>query len=397
MDKSPLLIGVDGGASKVSAWKIIYNRQDETFSLGNANSTKAYREIIGYVPNYKPVELNVQLSERNAEIMPGSDEKQQAGVYVEACAQAVFDLTEKTGNKNVLIGIGMPGLKTADKRGIEVVANGPRMVNYAENLESRLKELGVNLASKIDHLGSDADYCGIGENYSAEGLFRTASNAYYLGGGTGVADAMKIEGELITFDEAKPWIAKTWEMKSENGVSLELLTSVSGIQKTYAGFANVSIEELNKQGLFPLQMAERAYKGEQAALYTFKVVNDNLAKLLYERLVTLNQGWKNLFDFVNPNRPKPDAKHKFCGKVFDLLIIGQRLGDLFEDQYGSEVVRKPVLQMLDELIQKSPYLTNEVKKHYQNLNQIVKISKLREAPALGAGVDAFLSKTENEL
>ncbi|WP_167608687.1 ROK family protein [Maribellus sediminis] len=392
MENQALLIGIDGGATKVSAWEIVYDKQQSTFVLGAANAVKSYREIEGFIPDFKPVELTVQLNERTAEIHPTSEEKQQAAVYVEACAQAIHALAQQTGKAEVLIGIGMPGLKTDSKRGIAVVANGPRMVDYADRLEQRLLELGIQLAAPIAHLGSDADYCGIGENYAQEGLFRSVSNAYYLGGGTGVADAMKLDGKLVTFDNAKEWMAKTWEMKSAEGISLELVTSVSGIQRTYAGFAGKTLEELNEAEIYPLQISGLAKSGEEAAIRTFEVVNQNLARLLYERIVTLNQGWKDLFGFVNPNRPALNPEHPNEGKVFEVLIIGQRLGDLFDDENGKEIVRKPVLAQLHELIQNSEFLPAEIKKHYKDIDAVVQVSKLREAPALGAGVDAFLAR-----
>ena len=79
-------------------------------------------------------------------------------------------------------------------------------------------------------------------------------------------------------------------------------------------------------------------------------------------------------------------------KLFDKIIIGQRLGDLFDDQYGAEVVKKPVLNMLQDLIQNSDFLNQEEKSWYKKLDAIVMSSLLREAPALGAGIDAFLNK-----
>jgi len=285
----------------------------------------------------------------------------------------------------------MPGLKTNDKRGIAVVANGPRMTDYSDMLEKRLKSLDIDLAHPVDHLGSDADYCGIGENYSQEGLFRNFTDAYYLGGGTGVADAMKLNGELVTFDNSKDWIAKTWEMKSIEGISLERVTSVSGIQKTYAELAGKTIEELNSKNIYPLQISDLAKDGDKAAIKTYQIVNQNLALLLYERIVTLNKGWHKLFDFVNPNKPELTQEHPYRKKVFDVIVIGQRLGELFDYKTGAEIVKKPVLDMLNDLIQNSDILSDNVKSHYQNPDNIIKTSKLREAPALGAGIDAFLS------
>ena len=392
MGKQILLIGIDGGATKVSAWEIVYNERHSTFLLGTVSASKSYREISGYIPDFMPVDLNIQLNERDSEINLTEEEKQQAEVYVQACALAVEELVQKKRCRDVLIGIGMPGLKTVNKRGIAVVANGPRMLDYAQELEEKLMSRNIHLVSFINHLGSDADYCGIGENYSEEGLFRTVENAYYLGGGTGVADAMKLDGKLLTFDQSREWICKTWEMKSLEGLPLERVTSVSGMQRTYAEFAGKSVEELNIKEIYPLQIAALAKQGEAAAVKAFEVVNRNLARLLYERIVTLNAGWKGLFDFVNPNRPKLNGQHEFPGKVFDTIVIGQRLGDLFEDNIGNKIVKDTVIRQLDDLIQNSEFLSEGAKAHYSDLESVVKTSKLREAPALGAGIDAFLSK-----
>ncbi len=391
MQTEPLLIGIDGGATKVSAWEIVYDQLNSTFSLGKVNSTKSYREIDGYIPDFVPVDINTQLKESESVITCTKEELQQAAVYVEACALAIDEIVKKTGKSKVLIGIGMPGIKTEDKRGIAVVANGPRMTRYAEMLENRLKKLNIKPACPVDHLGSDAVYCGIGENYSEEGLFRNCSSAYYLGGGTGVADAMKIDGELVTFDNSKDWIAKTWEMKSIEGLSLERITSIGGIQKTYAEIAGKTVEELNAKGIYPLQIAELAKKGEKAAVETYDIVMRNLSLLLYERIVTLNKGWQGLFGFVNPGKPALEQDHAYRGKVFDSIIIGQRLGELFDDKSGEEIVRKPVLNRLDRLIRESELLPDAVKSHYKDLDEIVKTSRLREAPALGAGIDAYLT------
>ncbi len=394
MQTEPLLIGIDGGATKVSAWEIVYNKSNSTFSLGKVNSTKSYREISGYIPDFIPVDINVQFNERDSKINCTKEELQQAAVYVEACSLAINEIVKKTGRTTILIGIGMPGLKTEDKRGIAIVANGPRMIDYSNLLEGHLKLLNINLAYPVNHLGSDADYCGIGENYSQDGLFRDCSNAYYLGGGTGVADAMKLDGEIVTFDNSKDWIAKTWEMKSIEGLPLERVTSVSGIQKTYAERAGKSIEDLTSKGIYPLQISDLAKNGEEAAIKTYQVVNQNLARLLYERIVTLNKGWQNLFEFINPNKPKLNQQHIYFGKVFDTIIIGQRLGELFDYKTGAEIVKRPVLSQLNNLIQSSDILPESAKSHYQDLNKIIKTSKLREAPALGAGIDAFLTKNE---
>ena len=114
--------------------------------------------------------------------------------------------------------------------------------------------------------------------------------------------------------------------------------------------------------------------------------------MLYERIVTLNKWWQNLFEFINPNKPELNQNHTFRGKVFDAIIIGQRLGELFDYDTGANIVKKPVISQLNDLIQNSNILSETAKLHYQDLNKIIKTSKLREAPALGAGIDAFLTR-----
>lgn len=390
--KDILLIGIDGGATKVSGWQVIADEEKLTFKLSNFSSSKSYHEIPGFLTDFSPVAIPEQFSERDAgNIRPTSAEKQQEAVYVEACARVIEELCEKEPGKKILAGIGMPGLKTADKRGIWVVANGPRMLHYADLLEARLAKKGIEFQAPISHLGSDADYCGIGENYAADGLFRNVQNAYYLGGGTGVADAMKLNGELLPFDAIKDWLAKTWEMKSADGRTLERFTSVGGMQAVYAEISGKKLSDLNEQNIYPLQIAELAVKGDGAAQEMIALAMENLSLLLFERITSLYSGSQGVFQFVNPNRPQLSKQHPYLGNVFDCIIIGQRLGELFDSDFGEQALRSPIFKKLGALISKSDNLDIEAKKHYADLNKIIKTSKLREAPALGAGIDAYLT------
>ena len=61
---------------------------------------------------------------------------------------------------------------------------------------------------------------------------------------------------------------------------------------------------------------------------------------------------------------------------------------------GNEVLTKPLIINLNQLIEESDCLSQSVKEHYLN-NTILFYSKLREAPALGAGIDAYLTFTKN--
>ena len=391
--KNAILIGIDGGASKLSGWTVEFNQNTGLFRLGNLNVQKKYSDYQGYNEDFEPVDLKTQLNEMNTQIFIAKEEKVQAEIYMKAAADVTLELLQAYKDKKALIGIGMPGLKTKDQRGISAIANGPRMPAYCNFLEEEIHEQGLELLAPIAHLGSDADYCGLGEEYSENGLFRNIDHAYYLGGGTGVADALKLNGKLVRFDHAKLWIAKTWEMKCEKGNSLEQYTSASGIQKIYSHYSKISIQDLNKNQIFPTQILEKALKNEKAAFNTLREVGKYLAELIFERITTIYSGWSANFSFLNPKREMLTRDHEYRGILLERIVIGQRLGDLLLQSRGTNILWSEVLKDLCEMIHTTG--DNKLKEHFLRNGKFheekIQISKLREAPALGAGIDAFIS------
>lgn len=395
MTQDLLIVGIDGGATKVSGWTAV-RKNDGTFELGDLNVQKKYSEYDYYDPKFVPVEIKIQLKEMDEGIHLTDDEKRQGLAYMYAAADVIIELVKANPGKDVIAGIGMPGLKTKDKRGISALANGPRLPEYATIIENRISLNDVSLASPIDHLGSDADYCGLGEEYSSQGQFRGVENSYYLGGGTGVADALKLRGKLIPFDAIKPWMAKAWEMKADSGKSMERYCSAAGIQSIYSENAGVPVADLNENEIYAPQIIDKAIQEEKAAVKTMKDVSYYLAELLFERMTTLYGGSQGKFEFVNPARGRLIPHHPYKGTLLDHIIIGQRLGDYLEESRGKNQMWEPMIRHLSELIAENEGLTKEFKEHYFkgntfNENRIV-LSKLREAPAMGAAVDAWLSR-----
>jgi len=390
--KNILLLGIDGGATKINGWIIDHNSESNSFALGNKNIQKKYKDYKGFDPGFTPINIHTQLAEMNSKINLTSEEIIQGQSYINAAVDVITELTKIEPDKKVLIGFGMPGLKSTNKRGIVALANGPRMPLFAEKIEQKLIKNGVSLQKPISHLGSDADYCGIGEEYASEGLFKNVSNSYYIGGGTGVADALKLNDALLPFDKIKECIAKAWEMKSESGLSLERYASASGIQFIYSKYSGITVEELNNREIYPPQILKLAISNNKHALQTINDVSKNISKLIFERITTLYFGWKDVFTFVNPNKPKLKTNHSYIGTLLDRIIVGQRLGDLLQESKSSVLLWNQILDKLSEL-------TNETtdkafKKHYLNngifKENLIQISKLREAPVIGAGVDAYL-------
>jgi predicted NBD/HSP70 family sugar kinase len=392
--KNILLIGIDGGATKVAAWQVNAEDNGKTFSLGDKNAVVNYNQLPDFDANFTPQLLNTQLSEFRAhEIKTTPDEDKQGEVYISACSKAVASLAQSISASTLLLGIGMPGLKTADKRGIAVLVNGPRIPEYAACLEEKLKQAGISLAAPIHKLGSDADYCGIGENYAKHSNFSNIQSAYYLGGGTGAADAMKLNGRLLPFDDAKAWIAKSWEMQNDHKISLEKYASAAGIQYIYAQNAGRTLQEIQESKLYPHQIAEQALTGDKPARQTFTDIANNLSLLLYERITTLHCGWQNLFSFVNAGRAIPQKEHPFLGNLFDRIIIGQRLSELMRSRPGQELLTIPLLDTLSRLINDSTCLDEQTKAHHLHgtifRSERLVFSTLREAAALGAAIDAY--------
>ena len=96
-----LIVGVDGGATKVSAWEVKFNDKTRVFSLGSLNAEKKYSEIHGFIENFKPVDIQTQLKDRDSgNISPSPYEQQQEEVYVKSCALVIEEIAKRSDTKN---------------------------------------------------------------------------------------------------------------------------------------------------------------------------------------------------------------------------------------------------------------------------------------------------------
>ncbi len=383
MSDNTLLIGVDGGATEIKAHEVIARQvgDERQFELGKASASRVYERVEGFVP----VPVPQQLSERDQnalEIKP--TEKQQADKWIEAAFEAIAEVVNSASSRGpVQIGVGMPGLKSPGKRGIVVINNGPRLPKYLEQLESKLEAAGIKLAAPIAALGSDADYCGIGEEYASDGLFRDVDNAYYMGAGTGIADAMKLKGKLVTFDEAASWIQKAWQVASSFGPTFEKLVSAKSMNETYHRLVGHPSEASAK---YP---EVDAANGQPIAMSWMESVAMLAAELIFERLQTITTGRPNLTDRGEAYAAL-NADHPYRGTKVDRVIIGQRLGQICSQPSGNLDLLKRIAKYLAAFISESK--NNELIEAYAPKGQLnpnlVKASRLRAAPAIGAAVAA---------
>ncbi len=453
-----LLIGVDGGATEVKAHAVACDdlEKPSSFELRPEHGSRVYPRVSGFAP----LLAAEQLAQRDAgQIKLTAKEVEQGRLYVQAAGEVIADVAQQCAAKRVLVGIGMPGLKTPDGRGTNTMNNGPRIPDYLDALEQNLTSAGLELVAPIAALGSDADYCGLGEEFAADGLFRDVENAYYVGCGTGIADALKLRGKLVPFDAAKSWIQKSWQMASALGPTFEKLISASSLNRVYADLTKetkrpfdkaqgrlrdeetkdecgtavsaVGTGESTAQGAVAHEPRGFSPRGPRAARGTRRARRPDatgaaatvprsaypevaaaagdpvaiawldtaalvLAELIFERLWTIRNGRAEAahrgeaYAKLNPD-------HDYRGTLLDRVIIGQRVGQIYGDARFRAVFGDKLDANLAALIAGSEdsemreadlRRTTRPPRPAQLKPGFVLPSKLRAAPALGAGIAA---------
>jgi hypothetical protein len=390
------LIGVDGGATEVKAHAVACDdlARANAFALRPESAARVYPRL----PDFTPLPVAEQLAQRDSGKLELSlAEIEQGRLWVAAAAEAIIQTARACAAQRVLVGIGMPGLKTPDRRGIGVINNGPRMPEYLTLLERNLASVGVELAAPIAALGSDADYCGLGEEYAADGLFRDVQNAYYVGGGTGLADALKLRGELLPFDATKSWLLKAWQIPSALGPTFEQLVSASALNRVWARWTDVASAPRGRRSTpETLHTADTAVPpvasyperaalaGDPRAVAWLDTAALVLAELIFERLWTTRNGCAKA-----PSRgdayAKLDPNHDYRGTLLDRVIIGQRIGLIYADPQYRAVFGDKLDTYLAAWIARGGDAEMAAATICPNF---MRASKLRAAPALGAAVAA---------
>ncbi|MEA3287105.1 MAG: hypothetical protein U9Q77_06990 [Candidatus Marinimicrobia bacterium] len=396
MDKV-ILIGIDGGASKVLVHKVDILINPMRFVALKPFIEVTYNSSDFYRSSFKPITLTRQLKEHKAgNVVQTKTEVAQEKAILESFTKAIRTILGKNVSQGVVIGVGLPGLKTKNGRGISAMANGPRMPKFLNKLVKSLKNEGYTTLFPIGSIGSDADYCGLGERWGNEGGMRGVSSAYYFGVGTGIADAMLLDEQNVPFDACKPWIAKTWEMMANEEESYENLLSAKGIQTRYGKMVGMTQEEMEKAEIFPWQIYERALDGEEASLEMTRSIAQSLSELFYHRIHTLAVGAPETI-LLDQSRTL-EIEHEHMGKVFQRIVVGQRLGDIWEFKKFEPLLLDLVNEKLGRMIHSSD-LPSEIKGLYLTKtnrlrDDLIIHSELRHAPALGAAVDAYLEWIE---
>ena len=356
MKKNTTAIGIDGGATKISGG-IVKQLDENTFSIDGDVQTLTYSESPLNNRNFQPVDLDLQLTQKDNPLLQTKEVK-QGQTILECCESVITKLAKTNSGNKCLLGIGMPGLKSPEQRGIMVTNNGPRVPRFLDALENRLRLNGLKF-DPIQKLGNDSDLCGLGELYGKNGSFRGLENALYIGTGTGIADAILLDGKIISFDNIGRWMPKSWQLKNEKGIPIEKIISHKGMMMQYSKKTGISFHRLEKDEIYP----ELFINTDDAVDIRTNFV-DTVAWLIFQRVEKL---------FVK----KPTT-------TFNRIILGLRLAQLIEK----------IPELFDEIklsvkkqIRYSQVLSQTTKKHYLQ-KTLIFLSKLPHAPIIGAGVSA---------
>ena len=278
LERNDNLIGIDCGASKVLLQSAKINSNRTIISKGQYCKEYVYSSHPDWDPSYRPIPLNIQIKEnKNKSILIRKTEKRQGDIIVELLQDIIANIT---GSQ---IGICFPGIK--DDYGVTILANGPRIPELLTRL------------NKVDTLYNDSDCCITGELVSNIGKMNDIRNGIYIGGGTGIADGILLNGKIINLNDDKS-PKKSWELILPQGASVESYLSPGGMLKNHNLKYKTKITSL---------------KELSASQYFEKTLSNAITA----------------FDYLLQDRLKFFQSHK---KDIEKIVIGQRLGQFLNEQ-----------------------------------------------------------------
>ena len=271
------LLGIDCGGTKVLAQSASFDSETGLVSPGEFHLEVNYSDSPNWNPNFIPIHLDLQrqeFSERN--IFLTEPEMDQGDVIVETIQNVIFK------SESDSIGLCFPGIK--NDRGVVIMANGPRIPDLLERIP------------EIDSLYNDSDCCVVGEWKSTIGKIQNAKNSVYIGGGTGIADGIILNGELIDFNERDD-VKRSWELIMENGQSVESCLSPKGMIDQW-NFSNkhkvITLDQLSK--------------------------NENSKLIFNKAIIAFSYLIQNRIQFFRSNN-----------SIIEKIVMGQRLGMFMAD------------------------------------------------------------------
>lgn len=321
-----LLVGVDGGATEVKAHAI--DEIDGAYTASRARAGFRYEPVNGF----EPVDIALQMEESARGAMRCSALEQAQGErWVEAFASAIESVAASAGTARIQVGICAPGLKTRDARGIAVAKNGPRIVDFVDRLEARIMRSGLVLEYPIPPLVGDGVACGLGEVACAQGGLRDVSNAYYVGGGTGIAECFVLDGRVVSLDDVADFSRKAWSMTSSLGRDYESSVSARGLNARFVALGG-------RAGTVPEEVIERVQAGTATGSKDSTEQRPDATADERAASKALAECAAMLAELVNLRVEEMRHAH---GVALERVVVGQRLGTLFAAPTLRSLLREP--------------------------------------------------------
>ncbi|MCA9791630.1 MAG: ROK family protein [Candidatus Eremiobacteraeota bacterium] len=196
------------------------------FRLGDIRSEREFKPF-----SPPPREQQLQHSARS------QAEQKAARERVECIAETILECRARLPDTQVLLAVAAPGLKNEARDSIVVSVNGPRITG----LPSLLEELtGLSCGP----LGDDSVMAALAEQVAPGGQLRDVSNAYYVGPGTGLAEAVLQSGRWLSSGT----YSRAWELGLEAGLRAQAWVSdPHGSRQRLLGLIELRLDEFTLQ------------------------------------------------------------------------------------------------------------------------------------------------------
>ena len=327
---NPLLLGLDGGATKILAQTCTIDPRSSLIIPKEEYHESNYRDSHKFNSGFIPIDLAQQKKEAKENNYSFSDQEiNQSASVIETIVKVIeSSAKEKTISK---VGLCFPGIKTANYDGISIMANGPRNINMLSMINKMLKPK-LDRKISIKTIYNDSECCVIGEWKSSIGKLRDCKNAIYVGGGTGIADGIILNNKIV--DKG---IERSWELIMPSGESVEQCLSLGGMLSQWNKEKEKSIKAI-------ISLFDHARLGDSFANNLIEKAAKAFAFLIDKRI-----------EFFQSHNTKPEK-----------IVIGQRLGNILSDK------NNPLAKLIFQ----------------NNYNVSVEISTDRRTAALGAAYKA---------
>ena len=296
--KKRYVLGLDGGASKILSQLFLINDKNEIINESRPFEV-SYKDIVNFDQSFIPVKLEIQKKEsldKSITIQP--KELRQSKVIINAIIKSIqnfknFDISA--------IGFCFPGIKTKNADGVSIMANGPRNLNMLHQLNKKIN-LELNCSINIKNIYDDSLSCVYGEKFSSKGKLNNCSNGIYIGGGTGIADGIVYQNQIVDITAEKDF-KKSWEIIADDGKSVEENLSLGGLSQKWNSKKMKSVESLNDLFL------------------KAKMKNKKAEKILFSAGKAFNILINSRISFFKSKTNYPEK-----------IVIGQRLGVLLNEK-----------------------------------------------------------------